>query len=167
MTHRQRRFERLVQAFSGDLYRYAYMLCRNHATAEDLVQETFMRAWRFLDALRDESKAKSWLMTTLRRENARQYERYQPPFDDIEVEQLPGASGNDPEVLALRKALGELPLKYREVLVLQVVGGYSGMEMAEMLGLPRATVNTRLFRARQHLRRMLEGDAAEPLASRS
>ena len=115
-----------------------------------------MRAWRFLDRLRDESKAKSWLMTTLRREFARQFERYQPHFDDVELEQLPGAEGVNPEVWAVRRGLAKLPDKYREVLVLQVIGGYSGAEMAEMLELPRATVNTRLFRARQHLRQILE-----------
>ena len=140
------------------------MLARNltsgEAAAEDLVQETFMRAWRFLDSLREEHKAKSWLLTTLRREHARQYERYQPRFDEVEMDQIVGDRGIDPEVLAVRKAMTELPEKYREVIALQVIGGYSGSEMAEMLDLPRATVNTRLFRARQHLRRILEGGDA-------
>lgn len=156
MQNSQARFERLVNAVSSDLYRYAFMLCRNRAMAEDLVQETFMRAWRFLDSLREESKAKSWLMTTLRREFARQFERYQPPFDDVELEQIAGGDGINPEVWAVRRGLAKLPDKYREVLVLQVIGGYTGAEMAEMLELPRATVNTRLFRARQHLRDILE-----------
>jgi RNA polymerase sigma-70 factor (ECF subfamily) len=156
MQNSQARFERLVNAVSSDLYRYAFMLCRNRAMAEDLVQETFMRAWRFLDSLREESKAKSWLMTTLRREFARQFERYQPPFDDVELEQIAGGDGINPEVWAVRRGLAKLPDKYREVLVLQVIGGYTGTEMAEMLELPRATVNTRLFRARQQLRDILE-----------
>lgn len=156
MQNSQARFERLVNAVSSDLFRYAFMLCRNRAMAEDLVQETFMRAWRFLDRLRDESKAKSWLMTTLRREFARQFERYQPPFDDVELEQIAGDDGINPEVWAVRRGLAKLPDKYREVLVLQVIGGYTGAEMAEMLELPRATVNTRLFRARLQLRDILE-----------
>lgn len=158
MQRTQARFEKLVNAVSSDLYRYAFMLCRNRAMAEDLVQETFMRAWRFLDRLRDESKAKSWLMTTLRREFARQFERYQPIFDEVELEQIAGTQGIDPEVLALRREIVKLPEKYREVLVLQVIGGYTGEEMAAMLELPRATVNTRLFRARQQLRGIL-GDS--------
>lgn len=157
MQKSQARFEKLVNAVSSDLYRYALMLCRNRTMAEDLVQETFMRAWRFLDSLREEKKAKSWLMTTLRREYARQFERYQPVFDDVELEQIAGSQGIDPEVWALRRGLAKLPDKYREVIVLQVIGGYSGEEMAEMLELPRATVNTRLFRARQQLRVILEG----------
>jgi RNA polymerase sigma-70 factor (ECF subfamily) len=165
MQKSQLRFEKLVDAVSSDLYRYAFSLCRNRPMAEDLVQETFMRAWRFLDSLRDEKKAKSWLMTTLRREFARQFERYQPRFDDVELEQIAGSDGVNAEVLAVRRGLAKLPDKYREVLTLQVIGGYTGEEMAVMLELPRATVNTRLFRARQQLRVILE-DAAEVPAGR-
>jgi RNA polymerase sigma-70 factor, ECF subfamily len=164
MRNSQARFEKLVNAVSSDLYRYAFMLCRNKAMAEDLVQETFMRAWRFLDSLRDEKKAKSWLMTTLRREFARQFERYRPPFADVELDQIAGSDGVNPEVWEVRRGLARLPDKYREVLVLQVIGGYSGAEMAEMLELPRATVNTRLFRARQQLRKQLESTAGTSAA---
>jgi RNA polymerase sigma-70 factor, ECF subfamily len=162
MLNSQARFEKLVNALSSDLFRYAFMLCRNRAMAQDLVQETFMRAWRFLDSLRDERKAKSWLLTILRREFARQFERYQPPFDDIELEEIAGDDGVNPEVWAVRRGLAKLPEKYREVLVLQVIGGYTGAEMAKMLELPRATVNTRLFRARQQLRGILENDDETP-----
>jgi RNA polymerase sigma-70 factor (ECF subfamily) len=159
MQNKQLKFEKLVNAVSSDLYRYAFMMCRNKAMAEDLVQETFMRAWRFMDSLRDEKKAKSWLMTTLRREFARQFERYQPHFDDVELEQIAGNEAVNPDVWVVRRGLAKLPDKYREVLVLQVIGGYTGAEMAQMLELPRATVNTRLFRARQQLRELLEDDA--------
>ncbi len=164
MRNSQARFEKLVNAVSSDLYRYAFMLCRNKAMAEDLVQETYTRAWRFLDSLRDEKKAKSWLMTTLRREYARQFERYRPPFADVELDQIAGSDGVNPEVWEVRRGLARLPDKYREVLVLQVIGGYSGAEMAEMLELPRATVNTRLFRARQQLRKQLESGAGTSAA---
>ena len=166
MRTTQQRFEKLVGALAADLYRYAFLLCRNEALADDLVQETFMRAWRFLDKLRDERKAKSWLMTTLRREYARQFERYQPIFDPADLDQIAGESAVDPEVWTLRRAVAALPLKYREVLVLQVIGGYTGTEMADLLDLPRATVNTRLFRARQHLRKALATeDGADHAAS--
>lgn len=157
MSPTERTFHNIVEAYSSDLYRYAYFLCRDRHTAEDLVQETFTRAWRFLDSLRDASKAKSWLMTTLRREHARLYERYRPQFDDLELDQIPGAGQIDPEVLALRQAVLGLPLKYRDAVVLQLVGGFNGQEIADILEVPRATVNTRLFRARQQLREVLDG----------
>ncbi|MDX1512632.1 MAG: sigma-70 family RNA polymerase sigma factor [Gammaproteobacteria bacterium] len=156
MNKSQERFKRLAQALSSDVYRYAFFLCKNEQLAEDLAQETFLRAWRYLDGLKDERKAKGWLFTTVRRELARHYERFQPRFDDVELDDLPGRRGTDPEVLRVRRAIGELPLLYREPLVLQVLGGYSGEEIADILGIPRATVNTRLFRARQKLRSIFE-----------
>jgi len=161
MGKTQQRFEKLVLALSSDLYRYAYFLCKNQDLAEDLVQETFTRAWRFLGSLRDESKAKSWLFTTLRREFARQFERYQPRFDDVDPDLLPGERSSPVEVLVIRRAMLRLPLKYREPIVLQVIGGYSGEEIATMLDVPRATVNTRLFRARHRLRKIFDGGVSD------
>ena len=158
MSKMQRRYESMVHALSADVYRYALFLCRNPTQAEDLTQETFLRAWRFLSSLKDDSKAKSWLFTTVRREFARQFERYQPVFEELDPERTPGGTDVDADAWGVRKALAALPLKYREVLVLQAIGGYSGNEIATMLDVPRATVNTRLFRARAHLRRLLEGN---------
>ena len=120
MTAREKLFESMVSAYSTDLYRYALMLSRNEAMAEDLVQETFTRAWRYLDKLRDPSKAKSWLMTTIRREFARTFERYRPTFDDVDLDTIASAGGLDPEVWTLRRAILALPHQYREVLALQI-----------------------------------------------
>lgn len=159
MASSHKRFESMVRALSGDLYRYAYWLSRNEITAEDLVQETFMRAWRARDQLRDENKAKSWLFTTVRREHARLYERRRLETVDIECDDLPAAGTDSPDVLALRSALDSLPRKYRDVIALQVLGGYTGAELADMLDVPRATVNTRLFRARKRLAAALEAQS--------
>ena len=60
---RQKKYENLVHAYSSWLHRYAYSLAGDSATAEDLVQETYLRAWRFMDALKEEKAAKSWLTT--------------------------------------------------------------------------------------------------------
>lgn len=65
---RQRKYEALVRAYHRDLYRYAYWLCKDCSIAEDLVQETCLRAWKSLDSLLDEKAAKAWLITILRRE---------------------------------------------------------------------------------------------------
>ena len=159
MSSNDARFEALVDAYSGDLYRYAFWLCHHRHMAEDLVQETFMRAWRFLDSLKDESKAKSWLITTLRREHARQYERVRPNIDDgAELEAVASEErdrADNADVTSVREAMAQLPDSYREPLILQVLWGYSGDEIAELMDMPRASVNTRLFRARQQLRKLL------------
>lgn len=161
MEERQARYEHLVHAYSGWLYKYAYWLSKDKASAEDLVQETFLRAWRFFDSLKDENAAKNWLTTILRRANARKYERKQFQYSDVEMDNIATESaGFDtrPEVLALRYALKQLPEKYREPLILQVLEGYTLDHIAKLFGLPRNTVATRLHRARQKLRKQLEGN---------
>ena len=161
MQDKQARYKNLVEAYSGRLYRYAYWLCGEKATAEDLVQETFLRAWRFLDSLKDENSAKRWLTTILRRENARRFERKQFDYADVELDTLPSDREDfdtRPEILALRNAMRLLPVKYREPLVLQVLDGFNLEEIASIFGLPQNTVATRLHRARQKLKKHLNGE---------
>jgi len=86
MANTQKRYEALVNALHGDIFRYAYWLVRDKAVAEDIVQETFLRAWKSLDSLKDEKAAKSWLITILRRENARRFERKQ--FDLVDIDDV-------------------------------------------------------------------------------
>lgn len=148
----------IVNALSADLYRYAYWLCKDKAQAEDLVQETYARAWRSLDSLRDEKAAKSWLITTLRREHARQFERTRPQIVDIDMEAVADTTteyDTSTEAFVLRRALAELSEEYREPLLLQVLNGYNCSEIAEQLDLSSSAVMTRLFRARQVLREKL------------
>ncbi len=156
---RQKRFETLVKAYSTDLYRFAFWLCTNHAIADDLVQETFLRAWKALDKLEDEKKAKSWLITILRRENARRFERKQFDLVDIEEVSVEDQINLSPtqslEQQQLHQAILALDIDYREPLILQIIGGYKTSEIAKTLNLNLNTVNTRLFRARDQLRRKL------------
>ncbi len=163
MGARQTQFEALVHAYSADLYRYAVWLCRNSEQAEDIVQETFMRAWKALDSLQDHRAAKRWLITILRRENARRFERVQADTassDPVDLDRFPGFDQGHgrTETFVLRRALAALPDEYREPLLLQVLGGYSSEEIAELLGIKAGAVMTRLSRARQKLRARLDGD---------
>ena len=153
-----------MRAHSGELYRYAYWLCGQDALAQDLVQETFLRAWRALDALRENVAAKAWLTTILRREHARLYERKAMPTTDItELEITDSAPGPEHhgEDAVLRAAIAKLDAKYREPLVLQVLGGFSCEEIARQLQLTEAAVMTQVFRARQKLKTLLDGDNKE------
>lgn len=156
---RQKRFETLVKAYSSDLYRFSYWLCSNHSIADDLVQETFLRAWKALDKLEDEKKAKSWLITILRRENARRFERKRFELVDIEEVVVEDKISLSPEQSLeqqqLHQAILALDVDYREPLILQTIGGFKTSEIAKTLNLNLNTVNTRLFRAREQLRHKL------------
>ncbi|CAM3725200.1 sigma-70 family RNA polymerase sigma factor [Rheinheimera salexigens] len=158
-TSRQR-YELLVKQYHTDLYRYAYWLCKDPDITKDIVQETYLRAWKSLDSLLDPKAAKAWLFTILRRENARRFERKQFDYDYdaeqdnlIDTTQVSAAQTYDNEKLRAQIAL--LPLDYREPLILQVLAGFSSDEIAELLNLNVNTVNTRLFRARNKLRSLL------------
>lgn len=162
MNSKQNRYDALVRALHGDIYRYAYWLCGDKHIAEDITQETFLRAWRALDSLKDNKAAKAWLITILRRENARRFERKQFDYSDVEQETLVDKSSHSSEQLTeqylLRRQIGKLELEYREPLLLQIIGGFSGEEIAELLDLNRNTVMTRLFRARNQLKSALENE---------
>jgi RNA polymerase sigma-70 factor, ECF subfamily len=136
MANKQKRYEALVLAFHADIFRYAYWLVKDKAIAEDIVQETFLRAWKSLDSLNDEKAAKSWLITILRRENARRFERKQFDLVDIdEVSIVDDQFSNEIEIehQELRAIMASLSEEYREPLMLQIVFGYSGDEIAEQL----------------------------------
>lgn len=81
---KQKRYEALTKERYQDIYRLAYWLCKDQHIAEDLAQETFLKAWRFFDNLNDPNAEKSWLITILRRENARRFDRKQYDFVDID-----------------------------------------------------------------------------------
>jgi len=162
MATKQVRYEALVKALHADLYRYAYWLCHDKHIAEDLVQETFLRAWRALDSLKDEKAAKSWLITILRRENARRFERKRfdmSEYDEAAITDVKATSSEQEiENYWLREKIAQMPEEYREPLVLQVIGGFSGEEIASMLSLNKNTVMTRLFRARNQLKEAVDNE---------
>ena len=139
-----------------DMYRYAAWLSRDKATAEDVVQEALLRAWKSLDALRDDDAAKPWLLTIVRRENARHFERRR--LETVDIDNLTAsqaallAEAPDEQVGELREAIFGLEDDYREPLVLQVLMGYTTSEIGEVMGLKQGAVLTRLHRARQKLK---------------
>jgi RNA polymerase sigma-70 factor, ECF subfamily len=153
---RESRFESMVRAYSADLYRFAYWLCRDRPLAEDLVQEGFARAWKSWDSLQDEGAVKAWLFTILRREHARLYERKQFELEELELDELMACGTDGIGQLEMREALFKLPATYREPLMLQTLGGFSGREIGAILEINEAAVMTRLTRARQALRKLIE-----------
>ena len=161
-SDRKARFDELAEAYGADLYRFAMWICGDDALAKDLVQETYMRAWKALDKLQDRGAAKSWLITILRREYARTFERKVPKFTDVDAVVVPDDSEPEPddraEVDLLRRGIRGLAPKYREPLMMQVVLGYSCEEISRELGVSKSAVMTQLFRAREQLKAKLQKD---------
>jgi RNA polymerase sigma-70 factor, ECF subfamily len=162
---RRARFQALCQSLRPDLLRFAFWLSRDRALAEDVVQESMLRAWKAQDSLLDEAAAKPWLLTIIRREYARTFERKR--FATVDVDELIAkeepmlAAAEEQDISDVRAAIMKLPDEYREPLVLQVLMGYSTAEIARELDLSSAAVLTRLFRARRQLRAACGEDTSQ------
>jgi RNA polymerase sigma-70 factor (ECF subfamily) len=159
---KQQRFLAVCEPCRADVFRFSLWLARSRTVAEEVVQETFLRAWRSLDSLKDGESAKSWLLTIARREHARLYERKRHPtvnIDELMAVESPAlasvAERDADEVADVHRAMFSLDDEHRIPLVLQVVMGFSTQEIATELGLNEGAVSTRLFRARNRLREKL------------
>jgi RNA polymerase sigma-70 factor (ECF subfamily) len=154
------------------LYGYAVTLTRDQTEAEDLVQETYLRAVRAFGQLVPNSNLKSWLFVILRNAwlNQIRHTRNGPRFIELDNEQedlarWPDQLAGDPHVVYLRKlerreikeAIESLPPLYREIVVLRDIEGFSYQEIATLLDCPAGTVMSRLGRARKKLRQLLSG----------
>lgn len=172
------RFEEQVLAHLDDLYRAALRFTGKGPEAEDLVQDTCLRAFRSLDQLVHPTAAKAWVFAILRSVYLRQAERERfghalVGLEDLDASLLvPSEAVRDlyetyspwREALKqeVRGAILKLPLVYREALILAHIAGFSYKEIARILDVPLGTVMSRLFRARRMLRACLR----ESLASR-
>ena len=158
-------FETLAQELQPTLYRYALWLSRDPDMARDVLQEALIRAWRAFDRLRDTGSAKSWMLTIVRREFARQFERIRPTLVDVDElpvsDQIVLAYSDDTDVGDMRAAMMKLERTYREPLVLQVMVGFSTQEIADVMGLTQGSVLTRLTRARRKLKELIDGNATQ------
>ncbi|HBB98359.1 MAG TPA: RNA polymerase subunit sigma-24 [Blastocatellia bacterium] len=152
------------------LYGYALILTRDQTAAEDLVQETYLRAVRAFGQLTPNSNLKGWLFVIMRNAwlNQLRHNRSGPRFVELDDENVESVYQNDrvnedPHVVYLRKlereqirvAIADLPELYREIIVLRDLEGFSYQEIATMLSCPAGTVMSRLGRARAKLKRAL------------
>jgi len=159
------RFEQAVLPHLDAAYNLARWLTRNDHDAQDVVQESYLRALRFFGGFRGEN-GRAWLLTIVRHtcyawlQRNRRYE----PLSEFEEELRDLESdAPDPEALllrtagnqALRQALEELPVEFREVMILRELEGLSYKEIADIADLPIGTVMSRLARARQRLQQAL------------
>jgi RNA polymerase sigma-70 factor (ECF subfamily) len=157
-------YETLVERHAASLYRLAYRLVGETAGAEDLVQESFLQAWRSIRSLREVDAGSAWLTTILRRRFGRWlHDRSRQPrvaadsdADDT-ASPLPGPdAGMFSDHERLQRALDHLDPRLKEPLLLSQMAGLSCGETARLLSLPLGTVLSRIHRARVELRRRLE-----------
>jgi RNA polymerase sigma-70 factor (ECF subfamily) len=167
------RFEREALPWMDDVYRFAKSMTRDEADADDLVQETYLRAYRAWHTFEPGSDCRRWLFTICRnvflRTREREARRVDTGGDDAVLETMaavreasPFATSNADAIFsrldlvpAIRKALGTLPDAFRSAVVLVDVEGQSYDEAATVLGVPIGTVRSRLFRGRRLLQQQL------------
>lgn len=150
-------FHELVDRHATGLYRLACALTGDRAEAEDVMQETFLGAFQGMRGFRGRSSVKTWLIGILNRRAARHHRRrMRHPALPLEGADRQPAARHAPEArIDVNEALGRLSPEHRQVLVLREVEGMTYAEMAQVLGVPLGTVESRLFRARQELKMQL------------
>lgn len=169
----------IMQRNNTRLYRVARTVLRNDSEAEDVLQETYFKAFQHLPEFRGDAKISTWLtrialneaLARLRRSPAPVGSPVEPPAREAEVIPFPNGSGDDPERAAARReiagllerAIDALPEPFRVVFVLRAVEEVSVEEAAQQLAIPEATVKTRLHRAKRMLRKSLDAEMGAAL----
>ena len=171
------KFHDLVKRYEQKLYNFSLRMCRDHHDAEDMVQETFLNVFRYLKGFRHETKFKNWLYkvaasTCIKKRRKSKF----APEKELSLDEFRPADDAEPPdhvpewaLMPLDKLLNEelagainrgilsIPKKYRMVIVLRDVEGFSTAETAQILNISPANVKVRLHRARLYLREQLKG----------
>jgi RNA polymerase sigma-70 factor (ECF subfamily) len=170
-------FHDLVKKYEQKLYNFSLRMCRDHSDAEDMVQDTFLNVFRYLKDFRYETKFKNWLYKIAASTcfKKRRKSKFAPEKELSLDEFRPSDEAEKPDqvpewaLLPLDKVLNEelagvinrgilsIPKKYRMVIVLRDIEGFSTAETAQILNLSQANVKVRLHRARLYLREKLKG----------
>ena len=155
-----RAFERMYKKHAGDVYRYALVVLRNPADAEDVTQTTFMNAYRAIERGERPRTPQNWLIAIAHNVCRQRFRQTQRRPNEVELnESLAEAAPEDEERISaedIRRALGHLAFNQRAALVMRELEGRSYQEIAEILDLSVSAVETLIFRARRALREQLE-----------
>lgn len=168
-----RAFEQIVLQTEGSVYNLALSILKKREDAEDVTQEVYLRLWRSAGELEIESSLKVYILRTARnialdliRKNSKRNDADTVILSadgefEIEIEDTDASSRPDVAYLkrldaeAVRESINELPPSAREIIILRDVEGLSYTEIAGMLGIAEGTLKSKLFRARERLRRII------------
>jgi RNA polymerase sigma-70 factor (ECF subfamily) len=176
-------FEQTALIHIDFLYNLALKITRNEDDAQDLVQETFLRAYRFFDKYEPGTNCKAWLYRIMKNTFINHYRKQHRRPSEVDFDAIEGineshvesSSGQfmDPQEELLTSVLREdvraaflgLPKPYREALALSLIGGFSYKEIADSMGCPIGTIMSRIHRARKLMQKELGHHASEAWTS--
>jgi RNA polymerase sigma-70 factor (ECF subfamily) len=171
-AERRREFEQEALVHLDLLYNTAVQMTRNVPDAEDLVQETFVKAYRFFDKFKRGTNCKAWLFKIMKNNFINAFRKRSREPVRVDFEQIEARLEAEPTVVApetaepgrffeelledeVKEALDQLPFEFRMVTILSDIEGFSYQEIAEVMDCPIGTVRSRLSRARKFLQKKL------------
>lgn len=175
---KEQRFSEELLPHADALYNFAFHLTYNESDANDLVQDTFMKAYRFLDSFHQGTNAKAWLFKILKNAFINEYRRKKKEPNKVDYEDIvayqDGDDDNSSSYYDLREdifdqmmgdeitiALNKLPIDFKTVILLCDIEGFSYEEIAKIIDIPIGTVRSRLHRARNMLKESLKNYAEQ------
>lgn len=173
LIHKERLFEKEFMPHADALYNFAYQLSYNDDDANDLVQETYMKAFRFIDSYQAGTNSKAWLFKILKNIFINEYRRKKREPEKIDYDDVITFSDEDDDNSAayfdlredmfdnmmgdeITNALNKLPIEFKTVILLCDIEGFTYEEIAKIIDIPIGTVRSRLHRARNMLKQLLK-----------
>ena len=159
----QKQFEDLLMQSTDALFNLAYRMTNNSQDAEDLLQETSLRAYRYFGRFKEGTNFRAWIMTIMRNMYINRYRKKVKEPHKVALDKVTGfipiadVSGADEEIFSenMKIYINDLPEEIRTTLTLFYVDGFSYKEIAEIMDVPIGTVMSRLYTARQMLKKKL------------
>jgi RNA polymerase sigma factor, sigma-70 family len=148
-------FEGLVEAYKNKGFALSYSILGDRYSAEDVLQEAFIKAWRSLRALKDVSAFNTWFMRIIINLSYNEVKKRKREISIENFEDIPSVGDSAEDRIDIQRALSGLSVDHRVILILREIDGLSYDEIAEVLNIPIGTVKSRINAARMRMREIL------------